>query len=79
MDELCEADLLLHVLDASSPAVSQQREAVLQVCTKLQQQLVTCAVHKHPPAFVVDIVDAQPIIADHSGILCSLPMARTLA
>lgn len=31
LEEVCEADLLLHVLDASSPSVSHQREAVLQV------------------------------------------------
>ncbi|GAB4821475.1 hypothetical protein N2152v2_008521 [Parachlorella kessleri] len=30
LEEVCEADLLLHVLDASSPQVAQQREAVLR-------------------------------------------------
>lgn len=36
LEEVCEADLLLHVLDASSPDVQQQRSAVLQVnCTYL--------------------------------------------
>ena len=32
LEEVCEADLLLHVLDASSPSVADQRQAVLQVC-----------------------------------------------
>ena len=31
LEEVCEADLLLHVLDASSPDVQQQRSAVLHV------------------------------------------------
>ena len=36
LEEVCEADLLLHVLDASSPSVTHQREAVLQVCRPQQ-------------------------------------------
>ncbi len=32
LEEVCEADLLLHVLDASSPDVQHQRASVLQVC-----------------------------------------------
>ncbi|KAL3161798.1 hypothetical protein ABBQ38_008890 [Trebouxia sp. C0009 RCD-2024] len=35
LEEVCEADLLLHVLDASSPDVQQQRSAVLQVLRDL--------------------------------------------
>lgn len=31
LEEVTEADLLLHVLDASSPQVVEQREAVVQV------------------------------------------------
>ena len=31
LEEVCEADLLLHVLDASSPNVHHQRASVLQV------------------------------------------------
>lgn len=39
LEEVCEADLLLHVLDASSPDVQQQRRAVLKVsCTYLHCQ-----------------------------------------
>ena len=42
LEEVCEADLLLHVLDASSPHVQQQRTAVLQVsCTPFHFVLVT--------------------------------------
>ncbi|KAL3161447.1 hypothetical protein ABBQ32_010332 [Trebouxia sp. C0010 RCD-2024] len=35
LEEVCEADLLLHVLDASSPDVQQQRRAVLKVLRDL--------------------------------------------
>ena len=35
LEEVTQADLLLHVLDASSPYVLQQREAVMQVGLQL--------------------------------------------
>ncbi|KAL0050946.1 hypothetical protein WJX82_010817 [Trebouxia sp. C0006] len=35
LEEVCEADLLLHVLDASSPNVQHQRDSVLQVLRDL--------------------------------------------
>ena len=40
LEEVCEADLLLHVLDAASPNVLEQRAAVLQVMRYLHYSII---------------------------------------
>ena len=54
LEEVTQADLLLHVLDASSPYVLQQREAVMQVGLQLWPALQTCGVSSSPGTRLVE-------------------------
>jgi len=68
LEEVVEADLLLHVVDASSPHAERQIEAVLRVLEEIEAASV-------PTITVLNKVDAAPedrvtgLIARHSGAI----------
>jgi GTP-binding protein HflX len=68
LEEVVEADLLLHVVDASSPHAEEQIEAVLTVLVDLKAAAV-------PTVMVLNKIDAAPedrvtgLIARHTGAI----------
>jgi GTP-binding protein HflX len=68
LEEVCEADLLLHVIDVSNPAHQQQREAVHQVLEELKvSDKSILEVHNK-----IDLLSEPSCLWDHQrGVLVS--------